>query len=69
MPTGLAVFTEHFCYSGLPEIRNKEIRLKIELLRTAALVQQISWQDNCYFVHQMTAPCCTAEQGWILNPF
>lgn len=59
MPSGLAVFTEHFCYGGSPEIRNKEIRLKIELLRTAALVQQISWQENCYFVHQVTAPLCS----------
>lgn len=60
MPRGLAAFSEHCCYSSLPEIRNKEIRLKTELLRAAALLWQISWEESCDFGHQMAALCCSA---------
>lgn len=68
-PRGLAAFSEHCCYSVLPEIRNKEIRLKTEQLRAAALVWQISWQESCDFGHQMAAPCWSAGSRWILHPF
>lgn len=49
VPRGLAAFCEHCCYSSLPGKRNKEIILKTELLRAAALVWQISWQESCDF--------------------
>lgn len=68
MPRGLAAFSERCCYSSLPEIRNKEIRLKTELLRTAALVWQISWQKSCDFGHQMALYAAVLGSSGFLIP-